>query len=266
MLKVLSKVLFSITLCTIVQSGSISLALAQPSLSIDDCAKCHDEQPAQIEANGASHKSEIDCQACHTGHLPKSSNNIPNCNDCHTGSDHYQVDNCLGCHNPHEPLNVVLTGEHKSVCVFCHSEPDTEMSANPSIHADFACNFCHADTHGNIPECVNCHEPHSTTMTQDNCATCHQAHQPLVLTYPESTGSDLCAACHDSVYSTLTSSYAKHSQVSCVSCHANEHKVVPSCNDCHGQPHVDKIHQRFPNCSDCHYMAHDLNNWPVESK
>jgi len=243
-----------------------SLAFAQPTLEVDDCAKCHAEQPAQIAANGASHKTEIDCLACHAGHRPSSSDNIPACSDCHSGSNHYEVDNCLGCHNPHQPLNVALSGEHKAVCVSCHAGPDKQMVASPSQHAGFACNFCHADTHGSIPNCVDCHEPHSASMTQENCATCHQAHKPLELTYPATTASELCASCHDATYATLQASQAKHSQVACVTCHADKHMTVPSCNDCHGQPHAASMHQRFPKCSECHNVAHDLNNWPVKTK
>lgn len=241
-----------------------SAVSAQPVLTVDDCAKCHAEQPAQIAANGASHKTEIDCQACHAGHRPSSENNIPNCNDCHEGSAHYEVDNCLGCHNPHEPLNVALEGEHKAVCNSCHTTPNEQMVAMPSKHATFACNFCHADTHGYIPECVDCHEPHSASMTQANCSTCHQPHKPLELTYAANTASTLCASCHGDVFNTLTASKAKHNQVSCVACHADKHKNIPACNDCHGLPHAQSMHDRFPKCGECHNVAHDLNNWPAK--
>ena len=239
---------------------------AQATLNVADCVKCHTEQPAEIEADGASHKTEIDCQACHEGHRPSVENNIPACNDCHDGEDHYAVDNCTSCHNPHQPLNVILEGDHKKVCVSCHSGPAKEMAANPSMHETFACNFCHADNHGTIPDCVDCHDPHAETMTQANCSTCHQAHQPLVLKYAGNTASTLCASCHDSVYDTLTASKAKHSQVTCAACHADQHKTVPACNDCHGLPHAEGMHKRFPSCSECHNIAHDLNNWPDKKK
>jgi predicted CXXCH cytochrome family protein len=205
-----------------------SVALAEAVLTVDDCVKCHSEQPAQIAANGASHKTEINCQECHEGHRPSSENNIPNCNDCHDGSAHYEVEvACLSCHNPHQPLNVTLEGEHKKVCISCHAGPNKQMVANPSKHATFACNFCHADTHGTIPDCVDCHEPHSEAVTQADCATCHKPHKPLELMYPPSTASTLCAACH-------------------------------------GQPHAASMHERFPKCGECHNIAHDLNNWPAK--
>lgn len=241
-----------------------SVAVAQPMLTVDDCAKCHAQQPAEIAANGASHQTEIDCQACHEGHRPSSENNIPNCNDCHEGSAHYEVENCLGCHNPHEPLNVQLEGEHKAVCNTCHTEPNAQLEAQPSKHTTFACNFCHEGGHPSVPSCTDCHEPHSESMTQQNCATCHLPHKPLELMYPANTASQLCASCHDSVMATLTASKAKHSQVACVSCHADKHKTIPQCNDCHGMPHAEAMHQRFPKCGECHNIAHDLNNWPAK--
>lgn len=229
-------------------------------LTVEDCVKCHEEQPNQINAKGASHKTEIDCQSCHEGHRPMSENNIPQCSDCHEGSNHYEVDNCLGCHDPHAPLEVKLDGEHKSVCISCHSGPNEEMLASPSMHADFACNFCHADMHGNIPECVDCHEPHSVSMTQANCVTCHQAHKPLELTYPDDTSSELCGACHETALTTLRASKTKHGKIGCVTCHTDKHKMIPECSDCHGQPHATSMHQKFPNCADCHNVAHDLSN------
>lgn len=238
--------------------GSVALA-EQAVLTVSDCVKCHNEQPAQIDANGASHKTEIDCQACHEGHRPSVQNNIPSCSNCHEGSEHYKVENCLGCHNPHQPLKVSITGEQKTVCVSCHAGPEKTMVASPSQHATFACNFCHADTHGNIPECVSCHSPHSESMTQANCSTCHQAHKPLDVSYPDSTASLLCAACHDTVAATLAASKAKHSQVSCATCHADKHMTIPACSDCHGQPHPKSMHERFPKCGECHNIAHDLN-------
>lgn len=267
MLKKHVKSLLVVAFALLVVAGTSSVVLAEQAvLSVADCVKCHSEQPAQIAANGASHKTEIDCQACHGGHRPSVASNIPKCSDCHAGSAHYEVDNCLGCHNPHQPLNVNLTGEHKTVCVSCHSGPQKQMVASPSKHATFACNFCHADTHGTIPNCVDCHEPHSASMTQDNCATCHQAHKPLDLSYPASTASQLCAACHDSANAILMASPAKHSQIACVTCHANKHMTVPLCTDCHGLPHAQAMHDRFPKCGECHNVAHDLNNWPVKNK
>ena len=245
-------------------AGLCGVALAEPAkLVVADCVKCHDVQPAQIAANGGKHKTEIDCQACHEAHRPKSANNIPQCSNCHSGKPHYAVKNCTSCHNPHQPKQVTLSGQQKDVCLTCHAGPGKDMAASPSKHATFACNFCHAAKHGVIPNCVDCHKPHSTTMTQADCKTCHKAHKPKELLYAASTPSQMCASCHAGVMTKLTASKAMHSQLACVTCHANKHKTVPNCSDCNGKPH-GTMHDKFPKCGQCHSIAHDLNNWAKE--
>lgn len=252
------------TLLTLVFCGLLLTAgpaFAQPMLGVDDCAKCHDQQPQEIEEAGAAHKEQIDCLECHTAHRPSSAANIPNCSMCHDGADHYTLENCMRCHNPHQPMRVVLEGDLKAECLTCHTDQNEQLIANPSMHTEVACNFCHADTHGNIPECSVCHEPHSASMTQNDCGTCHEVHQPLVLNYPDSTQNILCAACHDDAYNLLAATNTKHRDVACVSCHAETHKTVPACSDCHDLPHAEGIHAKFPECGSCHSTAHDLNNF-----
>ncbi|NOY12175.1 MAG: cytochrome C [Deltaproteobacteria bacterium] len=256
-------VIFLITLLGMVLSGLLltaGTAFAQPTLTVDDCIKCHEKQPREIEEAGGAHKEQLNCQDCHADHRPASKNNIPQCSMCHEGSAHYELKNCLRCHNPHQPLRVVLTGELKAECLTCHTDQNEQMLANPSKHATFACNFCHADKHGVIPECVQCHEPHSDNMTQADCSTCHQAHQPLVLEYADTTPNILCAACHEQPYNQLMDTKTKHHERTCVECHQNKHKTIPQCSDCHGLPHAEGIHKKFPVCGSCHNTAHDLNN------
>ncbi len=239
---------------------SATTLLAASTLSEDDCAKCHEQQPTQIKADGAAHKEQINCIDCHVGHKPVSPSNIPTCAQCHEGGQHYALDNCMTCHNPHQPLKVTLTGELKAECLTCHTAQNEQLIANPSMHTEVSCNYCHADTHGNIPECAQCHDPHSEEMGQNDCATCHDVHQPTLLEYPDTTTNLLCAACHDSAFGELQASTTKHHEIGCVECHANKHKTVPQCNDCHGAPHPAGIHTKFPQCGTCHNTAHDLNN------
>jgi len=245
----------------IVPAGWAQEAAPKAVLADGDCVKCHEKEPAQIAAKGMAHKTEITCIACHEGHRPKVANNIPECSNCHSGSSHFKIEGCKSCHNPHSPLDISLKGELKSVCLTCHEAQGKELAANPSKHAEVACNFCHADKHGVIPECVQCHTPHSKNMTQADCKACHQAHQPLLLTYGSQTPSLQCAACHQVAYDLLMASETKHRNVSCVTCHADKHKTIPQCSDCHGMPHAAGMHQKFPKCGDCHNIAHDLNSW-----
>ena len=252
-----------VAFCAIVFAGGAAFAQesSRPALTVDDCAKCHEREPREIEAKGAAHKTQIDCQSCHERHRPEVADNIPQCNLCHSGNAHFELEGCKSCHNPHQPLEIVLKGDLRKPCLTCHTSQQEEMDISPSYHAKVSCNYCHADRHGVIPECLQCHGPHSDQMTQADCATCHQAHQPLTLTYGPQTGSVLCAACHQTAYNQLAATSTKHREVACVACHQDKHKNVPLCSDCHGMPHAPAIHQRFPKCNDCHNTAHDLNNW-----
>jgi hypothetical protein len=249
-------------LCSILMAVglfAVSALAEEVVLSSTDCVKCHDQEPADIAALGAKHKTAVTCQDCHIGHPPKVENNIPECSMCHSGSVHYELADCIGCHNPHKPLEIALTGELTAPCLTCHDSQKAQLDAEPSKHTALACNFCHADRHGVIPPCVKCHEPHSAQMTQADCGTCHKAHKPATVTYAADTPNIQCAACHETAYQLLVASPYKHKDVACVSCHADKHKTVPLCSDCHGLPHAEGIHAKFPKCGDCHNIGHDLN-------
>jgi predicted CXXCH cytochrome family protein len=236
------------------------------ALSADDCGKCHQRQPAEILAQGAAHKTQVNCRDCHQSHRPAVAKNIPLCSECHSGTKHYELKECMSCHNPHQPLEVTLKGELKGACLTCHEGIGKELDSNVSKHTKFACNSCHAEKHGAIPECIKCHKPHSPQVKQADCKACHQAHQPKTLTYTDQTASILCAACHSNAFNLLSASKTKHREVACVACHQSKHKNTPQCTACHGNPHPDVMHQKFPKCGTCHNIAHDLNNWPEKKE
>src|SRR5512139_85718 len=119
-------------------------ASAQPALSPADCAKCHTSQPSDIEANGAKHKTAINCQACHTSHRPASKNNIPVCSQCHQGKPHFEQKNCLSCHkNPHTPLKVTFDKPMTEPCLACHANQIKQLRENKSKHTTKNCTDCH---------------------------------------------------------------------------------------------------------------------------
>ena len=247
--------------CTLLLISTSASAIPTAVLSAEDCVKCHEIQPRDIESAGAAHKEQINCIDCHAGHRPVSPKNIPDCGQCHEGGEHFALADCLRCHsNPHQPLNIVLTGELKAECLTCHTEQNDQLVAHPSKHSEFACNFCHAEKHGVIPNCTECHEPHTAEMVQDDCATCHVAHQPTQVTYPDTTSNKLCFACHETPFAELMATKTKHHDVLCVECHADKHKTIPECSGCHGKPHPAGMHAKFPQCGNCHSTAHDLNN------
>jgi hypothetical protein len=247
-------------------AGPVSAQEAE--LMNSDCVKCHQAVPQQIEEKGMAHKTAVSCLDCHVGHPPEVADNIPACAMCHAGTPHYdEIENCAQCHvNPHTPLELTLDGELKAECLTCHDPIGQQLTANPSAHTEVSCNFCHADTHGYIPECMVCHETHSEEIAAQDCAACHQAHMPLEVAYDDQLPSVFCAACHDTAYKELNATPTKHQTLACVYCHQDEHKMVPLCSDCHGVPHAPGIHEKFPTCGECHNTAHDLNNWPGQAK
>jgi predicted CXXCH cytochrome family protein len=234
---------------------------AKSGLSSSDCAKCHASQPADIEANGARHKTKITCQDCHTGHRPTSPNNIPKCNQCHQGKPHFELKDCLKCHtNPHTPLKVTFPGPLTEPCLTCHTAQYKQLQENKSKHSPQNCTNCHG-VHRVKPACTQCHKPHSADITAADCTKCHKAHMPKVVTYASDINSKYCAACHQKQYNMLTASQVKHSTFACAFCHQDKHKMVPKCQDCHGNKHPAGIMAKFTKCGDCHNIAHDLNNW-----
>jgi predicted nucleic acid-binding Zn ribbon protein len=89
---------------------------------------------------------------------------------------------------------------------------------------------------------------------------------PTVVTYAAETPSKDCGACHSKVFNLLNASKVKHKTLACAFCHQEKHKMVPTCQSCHGSPHPAGIMAKFPKCGECHNIAHDLNNWPETTK
>jgi predicted CXXCH cytochrome family protein len=241
-----------------------SAVQAQPGepkavLTNADCVKCHNQESMEIATAGKAHATAVSCRECHEDHRPRVANNIPACNLCHAGTPHFELDNCRSCHNPHAPLDITLQGELKDVCVTCHQAVGNKLVVAPSKHTGLSCNACHAEKHGVIPSCVQCHESHGPEMVAADCRFCHDAHQPLALNYPPEVSPMLCAACHDQAAVQLANSGTKHRGISCAECHPQTHASINQCADCHGMPHAKGMHERFPKCGDCHGTAHDLN-------
>jgi hypothetical protein len=182
------------------------------------------------------------------------------------GKSHYELKGCLGCHkNPHTPLNITFTGKVTDACLTCHTAQMDQLKKYKSKHTALDCSTCHS-VHRKVPQCTQCHKPHSAEMVVADCKKCHKAHMPTVVTYADSTPSKDCGACHGGVLSMLTASKVKHKDLSCAFCHKEKHKMVPKCQDCHGEKHPASIMARFPKCGECHSIAHDLNNWTAKPK
>jgi hypothetical protein len=47
------------------------------------------------------------------------------------------------------------------------------------------------------------------------------------------------------------------SVLTCAACHSG-HRLLPACEDCHGEPHSGAVHQKYRVCADWHSIAHDV--------
>lgn len=239
-------------------------AVEKRSLTDADCIKCHRQPAEHINKRGGAHKTELDCFGCHVAHPPLGEAVIPECSECHDPDDspHFKFDNCAACHNPHAPLEIDLSvvSPIKPVCLSCHMDPVRQMERYPSAHAEMDCNECH-QRHGEFQECLECHSGHSTEMNYADCLRCHSPHAPGRLQFGSSgVKSKLCGSCHSDQFEQLTDNHTYHAELECVFCHKRTHKVILSCDNCHGQPHDSSMHQQFENCSKCHKSPHNLRN------
>ncbi len=228
------------------------------NLTLSDCSTCHRKIVKQIESGGKSHSTKVTCVDCHKGHPPNDWDIIPQCFDCHTGKSHFEITDCLQCHtNPHTPLEITLTKDITGPCVTCHKDQDKQLRENISIHSKLDCTACHYE-HGQIPDCLRCHLPHTNDSLSKECNTCHPAHKPLVVSYGPEISSAACKTCHQTMAELITASGTMHGKLECVKCHVTKHKMVPQCEMCHVQRHSQWILNKFPVCGDCHGNAHDL--------
>ncbi len=240
-------------------------AVEQPSLTDEDCVKCHSRPPAAMATSGGKHKG-VGCSGCHVGHPPavkKPWRPFPKCNQCHIGSPHFEITGCFNCHrDPHAPLNIIFTSNSTNACLPCHKSQISQLRQNKSKHSALNCATCHS-AHRKVPQCTQCHRPHSPEMTPGDCRNCHKAHMPKVVTYDESVQSKDCGSCHQKAFDVLSSSVSKHRALSCAFCHKGRHKTIPKCPDCHVSPHQKAgIRIDLTKCSECHNIAHYLNRWP----
>jgi len=238
-------------------------ALEITPLTPADCGRCHSIIYNQIKKEGGKH--QIECVQCHTKfhvYNPVKQNwqeIMPKCQTCHGLIHGDKFASCEACHsNPHAPkTQMAMTPEFSKVCGDCHGKVAKELQSNPSKHTKAACTMCHHSKHGFMPSCMECHKPHTSTLTVKECLACHPVHSPLRMSYTETVANEICGACHSKPYEKITSAVSKHRMVSCAKCHS-KHKYIPKCEECHGKPHGEGLLKKFPNCLQCHIDAHDL--------
>ena len=241
--------------------------IVQP-LTLEECARCHTPHYSWLRDNGAGHQ-QVACTDCHKvfhAYNPLRNNYaeiMPQCSSCHS-TPHgpaEEVKPCLECHaNPHQPLvSIPDPAGLEGRCQFCHDAVAASLQAEVSKHTEQDCSSCHSEKHGRIPQCSECHENHSSkaVLSTADCLACHPVHTPLQISYPLTQDNAVCAGCHEDVYGLLQTRITKHSALTCAKCHP-AHGQLPTCQECHGEPHSASIHKKYDTCGACHGIAHDV--------
>jgi len=233
------------------------------SMTPQECGRCHTHFYDLIRADGGKHR--IDCKRCHVEfHLYRPGrvayeDLLPKCETCHDLVHGEDLAQCSGCHSEaHAPLSIPAASPLEQGCGACHREVDREMKTYITHHTEFYCSACHHTRHRYVPECMECHQPHSKEMTHADCLTCHPAHKALEVVYPDDIPQESCIICHRNAYEVLVRSGTKHGTLTCTKCHPKKHRAILRCRECHGEPHGPGMLEKFRVCGQCHGIAHSL--------
>lgn len=154
------------------------------SIKLEDldpyCSRCHASQTEQLSHPSAH--TDMGCNGCHYG----KHGYVPDCTECHMEPHNPFTSNsaCTSCHPVHD-VSALDYGPHiENVgCSSCHKDQAEALKQGHLAHAMLNCTFCHADEHGTVPTCQECHDtPHTQDMLKefDGCAACHgNAHNLL---------------------------------------------------------------------------------------
>ncbi|WP_303722007.1 cytochrome c3 family protein [Malonomonas rubra] len=216
-----------------------------------ECTGCHGTLRKAFAKEGAAHSTEIGCKDCHLEH-PKQRGSefaVAKCSTCHDPQDnkHFSANNCRACHHPHRPLIVDFSHYDKPIkqlCFSCHDNPYKKGS----VHAqNLRCNQCHPQ-HGQIPNCLDCHDSHTGGKIKENCLGCHDAHNPTPGKAAKGLTANSCTACHGKTKKFFAKVGGAHAEVACNECH-EAHGDKPDCTKCH-EGHNEKM--VGSDCTSCH--------------
>lgn len=251
------------------------------------------EQHAQTDFPLLGSHEAVSCQQCHKSsglRRTESPHREPgmnvhfgdlssNCSDCHFDShlgllnsqtEANTTSNCSECHNSSQFSEVqgfdhkrytgfALDGAHAAAaCTECHRNPSGE-DANGRVFG-----FAFTSRNPNNKTCAECHtSPHASSFDRPNlplqtetgtsCARCHSAD---TFKFPQD-GS------FDHGFWTRYPIANFHASTSCAQCHLlqggdspgirRSFKQLPSCSDCHSDPHLGQFDAKAPSdCSSCH--------------
>ena len=152
-----------------------------------DCATCHPAPAKELHEYPSAH-TDLACADCHhTRH-----GYVPKCTECHD-APHLEYRNnasCEACHAVHSPLRKAYSNNIPNyVCASCHAKVNQELISSGKKHSVLDCTLCHANKHGYIPTCEECHGsgPHNPAMVKkfQGCRTCHGGPHVLKLAGPQ---------------------------------------------------------------------------------
>ena len=137
------------------------------------CNTCHPEVVKEIDSNKSAH-AKVDCSFCHDKHGYK-----PDCLNCHKPhAENQKFEDCVKCHQVHNPLQLAYGKDiPNTACGACHADIRKTLEAGATKHAKFQCVFCHANKHGNVPQCKGCHEAPHNAQLLSKFKTCNECHQ-----------------------------------------------------------------------------------------
>lgn len=194
-------VTFSFTVVADINNTSSNASVVTP-VNSNACSNCHNAnlKPSGVNAGacGSCHVSpHFDTEPSRYNDLPKHSihsehtavkqgscqacHSQPACNRCHAGHSYKRAINCTECHgvipSPFGHLNErgnFLGGKHNWMkCKNCHfsSEQFNFREYKYSFNESYKlCSICHSmqtkDHFQDEVNCVNCHNPHSTSLTE----------------------------------------------------------------------------------------------------
>jgi hypothetical protein len=148
-------------------------------------------------------------------------------------------------------------------CNSCHEDAAVSIAAAGGRHSELRCSSCHKqhprEVEGAVPQCLGCHEAHDASMGADSCSTCHSSHAVTVVQYGIGVPDGQCAACHAESAARLAASGTRHIGLACALCHRADHGAIPSCVDCHGGPHGERVMSKPERCVRCHTSAHETS-------
>lgn len=244
-------------------------------LTTEECMQCHPDIATLLRTAGAMH-GRVECRQCHLQvHTYVAGKTIyegilPQCTRCHGHPHGEDLQQCSTCHQEaHAPLYIPAGRALSQKCYACHPVPDKEIKTFSTRHTDLYCTACHHTQHGHIPDCLECHQPHTGTVPTpgmmlqgqgplDQCISCHPPHTVLNVVYHDNTANEVCTYCHRKAREMLHRTNTKHTALPCIQCHPDKHKTIKRCTECHGRPHPDDMLKKFSSCGGCHGVAHSV--------